>query len=179
MLNTLPDIETAASKKAIASIRQVQIVRKLTLIIPSAILLLVVIAAIFAPLLATYDPIKVTMTERFIPPAFVEGGNADHFLGTDKLGRDIFSRLIYGARISLGVSLLVIAITAGVGTVLGIVSGSSGGRMDNFLMRVTDISLSFPPILVRGGFFHYDNRLSQILCGSLIYFPNEVKAKMI
>jgi peptide/nickel transport system permease protein len=148
MLNIIPDMGATAGQRAAASIRRVQIVRWLTLLIPAAILLLVVIAAIFAPLLAPYDPVKTSMTERFIPPAFVEGGSTNHLLGTDNLGRDIFSRIIHGSRISLGVSLLVIAITAGVGTILGIISGFSGGRTDNFLMRVTDISLSFPPILI-------------------------------
>jgi peptide/nickel transport system permease protein len=148
MLNITPDIQTAAGKRAVASIRRVQIVRQLTLIIPATILLLVVVAAIFAPLIAPHDPIKVTMTDRLLPPAFVEGGKADYLLGTDNLGRDIFSRIIYGARISLSVSLLVIAITAGAGTAIGILSGFSGGRLDSLLMRITDVSLSFPPILI-------------------------------
>ena len=148
MLNITPNIEFTAGKGDVSHLKRLRIVRLLTLIIPSAILFLVVIAAIFAPLLAPHDPIKTSMTERFVPPAFVEGGSVNHLLGTDNLGRDIFSRLIYGTRISLCVSLLVIAITAGVGTILGIISGFSGGRIDNLLMRVTDVSLSFPAILI-------------------------------
>jgi peptide/nickel transport system permease protein len=71
-----------------------------------------------------------------------------HFLGTDTLGRDILSRAIYGARVSLSVSLLAIAITASIGTVLGIISGYLGGRTDAFIMRITDIAMAFPPLLL-------------------------------
>jgi peptide/nickel transport system permease protein len=117
-------------------------------IIPVVILTLLVICAIFAPLLAPYNPTVNSLTDRNLPPFFVKGGSTAHFLGTDGFGRDILSRVIYGARISLSVSLLVILITASIGTVLGIFSGYTGGRWDSFLMRVTDVSLAFPAILI-------------------------------
>jgi len=128
--------------------RTARVMRSLTLYIPVAILLLLIITAIFAPWLAPQDPNKVVMTERRLPPAFVEGGSMNHFLGTDKLGRDILSRAIYGARISLSVSLLVIGITAAVGTILGIAAGYLGGRTEAFLMRFTDISMAFPGLVL-------------------------------
>jgi len=121
---------------------------RLTFIIPAAILLMVVIMAIFAPLLAPYPYDQIALTERLLPPAFMEGGSTAHILGTDLVGRDILSRIIYGAQISLSVSLVVIFITASIGTVLGIMSGYLGGRLDAFLMRVTDMSLAFPAILI-------------------------------
>ena len=82
-------------------------------------LLLLVVAAIFAPQLAPYDPLHTSLTERLRPPVFA-GGTAAHLLGTDKLGRDVLSRIIFGSRVSLSVSLLVILITARIGTTLGI-----------------------------------------------------------
>jgi peptide/nickel transport system permease protein len=112
------------------------------------VLIIVVIMAIFAPWLAPYPYDQINMSDRLMPPFFMEEGSTSHILGTDHLGRDIMSRVIFGARISLSVSVLVIAITASIGTALGIVSGYLGGRTDAFLMRVTDISLAFPAILI-------------------------------
>jgi peptide/nickel transport system permease protein len=121
---------------------------RLTFIIPAVILVGVIIMALFAPLLAPYPYDQIALSERLMPPAFMEGGSTAHLLGTDLVGRDILSRLIYGAQISLSVSLVVILITAGIGTILGIIAGYMGGRMDAFLMRVTDMSLAFPAILI-------------------------------
>ena len=129
-------------------VRRIRIFRQMTFAIPAAVLLLLVLTAIFAPLLTPYPPTKIAMTERLLPPAFVDGGSTAHPLGTDLIGRDVLSRVIHGARVSLSVSLLVILITASIGTVLGIVAGYLGGRTDAFLMRVTDISLAFPAILL-------------------------------
>lgn len=158
MKEQTPQVEALALGRSVeSSIRRVHTIRKLTLFIPLAILLMLVIAALAADLgwlglpdvgLAPYDPVKPSMRDRFLPPFWVEGGSTAHLLGTDNLGRDILSRAIYGARISLSVSLLVIAITASIGAVLGIMSGYLGGRTDNVLMRVTDVSLSFPAILI-------------------------------
>jgi peptide/nickel transport system permease protein len=128
--------------------RQKRIFSNLTFIIPSVVLFLLVIMAIFAPLLAPYPYDQISMPDRLMPPFFISGGSTAHILGTDNIGRDVLSRVIYGAQISLSISLIVIAITSSIGTVLGIISGYTGGRTDAFLMRVTDISLAFPPILV-------------------------------
>jgi peptide/nickel transport system permease protein len=121
---------------------------ELTFIIPVVVLSLLVLAAIFADLIAPYSPIETSLIDRLKPPAFAAGGSGAHILGTDDLGRDILSRVIFGTRISLTVSLLVIIITSSVGTILGIIAGYLGGRTDTLLMRVTDVSLSFPAILL-------------------------------
>jgi peptide/nickel transport system permease protein len=117
-------------------------------IIPVTILSLLVLTAIFADFIAPYDPVETSLTARLLPPSFVSGGNPAYFLGTDGLGRDVLSRIIFGSRVSLSVAVMVIVITAGIGTILGIIAGYLGGRTEAFLMRVTDISLSFPAILI-------------------------------
>ena len=138
----------ARPKKAHGLSIGARLVQKLTFVIPVAILSILVITAIFAPLLAPHNPIQTNMLERRLPPAFMEGGSGAHLLGTDDLGRDILSRLIYGGRVSLSVALLVIFITAAVGTIMGVISGYLGGRIDGFLMRLTDVAMSFPALLV-------------------------------
>jgi peptide/nickel transport system permease protein len=115
--------------------------------IPAAVLVLMIVAAIFAPQVSPYDPLQTSLTQRLQPPAFA-GGTGAHLLGTDKLGRDVLSRIIFGARVSLSVSLLVIVITSTIGTALGILGGYFGGWVDSLLMRITDISLAFPFILI-------------------------------
>jgi peptide/nickel transport system permease protein len=107
-----------------------------------------VIPAVFAPLVAPYDPLKGSLANRLKPPVWQQGGSIDYPLGTDKLGRDILSRLIYGARVSLAVSMVAIFVGGILGTALGLISGYFGGRTDSLIMRLVDISLSFPTILV-------------------------------
>jgi peptide/nickel transport system permease protein len=99
-------------------------------------------------LISPYSPTQIAMSERLTPPFFLEGGSIKHIFGTDALGRDVFSRIIYGARISLSFSLLVIFITGTIGTFLGIISGYFGGRIDSLVMRITDIALSIPGLLI-------------------------------
>ena len=133
-------------------IRRVRIIRSLMFIIPVTILTLLVLSAIFAEFLAPYDPDKINMTHRLRPPIFFERGikkgSAEHILGTDKLGRDILSRVIFGARVSLSVSLIVILINSTIGTILGISAGYIGGRFEALIMRIVDISMAIPPILI-------------------------------
>jgi peptide/nickel transport system permease protein len=121
---------------------------KMTFLLPVIVLGILIIAAIFAPFISPHDPYQGVLSDRLSPPAFVPGGNPAYLLGTDLLGRDILSRIIWGSRISLSVSLLVIAITAAVGTAMGIAAGFLGGRVDAFLMRITDIAMAFPGILI-------------------------------
>jgi peptide/nickel transport system permease protein len=118
-------------------------------LVPLAMLtLLLVIPAALAPLVAPYDPLKGSLANRLRPPVWQQGGSIDYPLGTDKLGRDILSRIIYGARVSLAVSLAAIVVGGVLGTALGLTSGYFGGRVDAVIMRLVDISLSFPTILV-------------------------------
>jgi peptide/nickel transport system permease protein len=138
----------AANRKEERDIRRRRIVSNLTFIIPVAILTLFVLVSIFAPFLAPHSPTKTSLPNRLLPPFFMEGGKATYLLGTDMVGRDILSRVIYGARVSLSVSLLVIFITALVGTILGIIAGYLGGNVDTILMRTTDTCLAIPGILI-------------------------------
>ncbi|HWO89747.1 MAG TPA: ABC transporter permease [Gemmatimonadales bacterium] len=118
-------------------------------LIPLGILLfLLVIPAIFAPWVAPHEPFQGTLSNRLTPPFWQEGGSMEHILGTDKLGRDMLSRIIYGARVSLTVSLIAIFVGGIIGTVLGLISGYFGGRTDAVIMRLVDISLSLPTILL-------------------------------
>src|SRR6266851_6170009 len=127
--------------------RRWDIFLQLNFCLPAAVLLLLVVAALLAPQVSPYDPLQTSLTQRLQPPAFA-GGTWAHVLGTDKLGRDVLTRIIFGARVSLSVSLLVILITATIGTTLGILGGYLGGFVDSLLMRITDISLAFPGILI-------------------------------
>jgi peptide/nickel transport system permease protein len=118
-------------------------------LVPAALLmLLLVIPAVFAPQVAPHDPLEGSLSQRLTPPAWQEGGTTKYLLGTDKLGRDLLSRIIYGARVSLMVSLIAIFVGGIIGTVLGLMSGYFGGRTDAVIMRLVDISLALPTILL-------------------------------
>ena len=117
--------------------------------VPLALLVfLLLVPAALAPQIAPYDPLRGSLAKRLKPPVWMEGGSADHLLGTDKLGRDILSRMILGARVSLAVSLIAIVVGGIIGVALGLVSGYFGGKTDALLMRLVDISLSLPTILL-------------------------------
>jgi len=141
----LPELVVDASPSRPA--RRWDIFLKPNFLIPTIVLVLMIGAAIFAPYIAPYDPNQTSLSARLQPPSFA-GGTSAHLLGTDKLGRDVLSRIIYGARVSLSISLLVILITGTIGTALGIIGGYLGGATDGAMMRITDISLAFPGILI-------------------------------
>ena len=105
-------------------------------------LLLICLAAIFAPLIAPYDPIQIKLSLKLKPPSL------EHLMGTDHFGRDIFSRMLYGARTSLSVGLLVVGFAFAFGVPLGLASGYFGGGVDNLMMRLVDAFLAFPPLLL-------------------------------
>ncbi|MBG9389369.1 ABC transporter permease [Caenimonas aquaedulcis] len=110
-----------------------------------------VFCAVFANLVAPhhpYDLATLELSDAFLPPSWVEGGNAKYWLGTDDQGRDILSVLMYGARISLLVGVASVILSMLIGVTLGLVAGFVGGRTDAFIMRVCDVILSFPAILV-------------------------------
>lgn len=118
-------------------------------LVPLALLIFcLVIPAVAAPLVAPHDPLRGSLAKRLKPPAWQQGGTMEYPLGTDKLGRDILSRMIHGARVSLMVSMIAIFVGGTIGTGLGLVSGYFGGRVDSLLMRLVDISLSLPTILL-------------------------------
>ncbi len=109
---------------------------------------IIVLAALFAPLVAPHHPNDQSLDDRLSPPMWQEGGTFGHILGTDKLGRDILSRLIYGARVSLIIAGAVLAISGISGLVIGIVAGYFGGRVDAVLMRIVDAFIAMPGILI-------------------------------
>ncbi|MBW6455423.1 MAG: ABC transporter permease [Trueperaceae bacterium] len=113
-----------------------------SLVIGGAIVLLMVFAAVFAPLLTPYDPIKLDIRGRFQAPSTI------HWFGTDQYGRDVFTRVLYGARYDLLIAVLAVALAAGVGTPLGMLAGYFRGWTDVVIMRVMDLLLAFPNILL-------------------------------
>jgi ABC-type dipeptide/oligopeptide/nickel transport system permease subunit len=115
----------------------------------AAIFLLVLLfVSVFAPYVAPQDPATQDLMLRLRPPAWNEKGIAKYLLGTDQLGRDVLSRMIYGSRVSLIVGAAVIVISGAFGTVVGLVSGYFGGQIDNILMRIVDLQTAFPGLLV-------------------------------
>lgn len=103
---------------------------------------LVVICAILAPIIAPFEPTKINFKDKLVPPG------VEHWFGTDALGRDIFSRIVYGARTSLMIGLIVLAVSIVIGLPIGLVAGYFGGKVDHLLMRISDVFLAFPPLLL-------------------------------
>jgi peptide/nickel transport system permease protein len=117
-------------------------------VIPAAIMFVIVFGAVFAPLLAPYEPQKGDLRARNIPPVWLDGGDSAHWLGTDNLGRDMYSRMLYGARISLFVAAVAVTFGLIAGTTTGIVAGYYGGMVDEILMRLVDLWSSLPFLLI-------------------------------
>jgi peptide/nickel transport system permease protein len=113
-----------------------------------AILFVTIVIAIFAPFIAPHDPIAQTLGVRLLPPSWMQGGRPDYLLGTDHLGRDYLSRLIYGSRISLIVGFSTMLIAGAIGSALGFVGGYFGGRVDDMVTYVINCRLSMPGLLV-------------------------------
>jgi len=107
-----------------------------------------VLLAAVAPALAPADPVKNDLLARLTPPMWMDGGSAHHPLGTDTLGRDVVSRLLYGARVSLVVGFSAVILAGALGVVLGLVAGYYGGRIDDALMRLGDVQLAFPALVL-------------------------------
>jgi peptide/nickel transport system permease protein len=116
-------------------------------IIPLVIIVAFVSTAVLADVLTSHSPVKVSLPKRLRPPAWVDGGSWTHPLGTDTLGRDILTRLIYGARVSLLVAALTLILGGGLGVALGLLAGYHGGRLESLIMRAADITMAFPIIL--------------------------------
>lgn len=109
---------------------------------------LLFLIAVFAPLIAPYDPAAQNIIARLKPPAWLEGGSWDHILGTDHLGRDVLSRLLHGSRISLFVGFATVLLAGSFGVLMGLISGYAGGRTDQFITAVTDTQVAFPGLLL-------------------------------
>lgn len=112
------------------------------------IILAVILCALLAPWLATHDPASVEPLKRLKPPVWLDGGESEYWLGTDNLGRDIWSRIVYGARVSLIVGVGAVLVSGMIGAVLGLLSGYYGRWINAIIMRVADSFLAIPSILL-------------------------------
>ncbi|MFC3393835.1 ABC transporter permease [Brenneria rubrifaciens] len=112
------------------------------------ILAVIIVAAIFAPIISPHDPYAQDVSQRLIPPVWHEKGSWEHVLGTDKLGRDYLSRLLYGARVSMIIGLVAVVVSGFIGVTLGVLAGYFGGRVDSVVSYILTVRLSMPVILV-------------------------------
>ncbi|PYN96558.1 MAG: peptide ABC transporter permease [Candidatus Rokuibacteriota bacterium] len=117
-------------------------------VVSIAIVVLFVAAAILAPLLSPGDPYEQSLRNRFRPPVWEERGSWAHPLGTDRLGRDLLSRIVWGSRVSLAAGVVTVLLASAFGAAVGLVAGYYGGRVDATLMRITDATMAFPVILL-------------------------------
>ena len=122
--------------------------RRPSVVLGLAIVALLLLCTLFAGLLAPHDPNAIAPSEKFLPPAWEEGGDASFLLGTDQLGRDVLSRLIYGARTSLTIAGVAVVLAAAFGIAMGMLSGFYRGWVDTVIMRLADVQLAFPFILL-------------------------------
>jgi len=113
-----------------------------------AVMLLVVASAVCAPWIAPYSPVTVDIQHRLGPPAWMEGGTRAHLLGTDQIGRDLLSRVIYGGRVSLLIGTAAVLVSSGIGVLLGLAAGYFAGRIDWTIMTLVNVMLTFPFVLL-------------------------------
>lgn len=143
---TAIDPATAPAAKALRKPRRRGV--NLPLVAGAIIVGLILFCALAADWIAPMDPYTQNLAGRMLPPSWVEGGVAEHFLGTDALGRDYLSRLIYGARVSLGIGLSIVAISGTIGVSLGILAGYFGGRVDTLVTYLVTVRLALPAVIV-------------------------------
>ena len=141
-------------------------------LIPAGIMALMIASAIFAPLIAPFDPEKGFLGDREIPPFWGEEGSFKHLLGTDQQGRDIFSRVVFGARISMIIVLIVVTIGGVIGTILGIVAAWYGRHIDEVIMRIALVTVivfgqSFTIVIVLLAMFSWNAYTRQIRADAL------------
>lgn len=142
------EAKTSASSVSRSSRSLIELIK---LVLPSALVLLIIACACFAPLLTPYQPNAQNLSVRLLPPSWEIAGTADHLLGTDGLGRDILTRILYGAQVSLSVGALAVLGRLLVGVVIGLVAGYFGGWILTFFMRLGDIQLALPALVLAMG----------------------------
>ena len=125
-----------------------EVVKRPSALAGGILLLLILMASISFPFLYHTDPLAQDLMARFTPPVWQSGGTWRHLLGTDNLGRDVLSRLLYGSRVSLLVGFTAVFVAELVGIVLGLISGYYGGKIDSFIMRIADIFMAYPFMLL-------------------------------
>jgi peptide/nickel transport system permease protein len=133
---------------AVARRRSGRLLRNPGLALGAVIVGFVTVVAILGPWLAPHDPFAIDLSRRLVPPAWMEGGTPGHPLGTDQLGRDYLSRLIYGARISMVIGVLTVVTSGLIGTTMGVLGGYFGGRVDDAVVFAITARLSIPVVLV-------------------------------
>lgn len=155
MLTSMVDtVQTEVTGKALSKSttqleRAIRLFRRSRTAIAGAILVVfLIVVALAAPLVAPHDPVKQDLMHALAPPAWAQEGSGDYLLGTDQYGRDILSRIIYGARVTLVAAFLSALSAAIFGTVLGLLAGYYGGRVDTLIMRIVDVQLGFPLVLL-------------------------------
>jgi peptide/nickel transport system permease protein len=121
--------------------------RRWFLLVPVAIITMMVTTAVLAEFLTPYSSTEISLANRLRPPFWEKGGSLEHPLGTDPMGRDLLTRMIYGARVSLVVAVLALLVGGGIGAALGLIAGYFGGRLDALIMRIADTTMAFPIIL--------------------------------
>jgi peptide/nickel transport system permease protein len=142
----LPRTPDLGRSEAWALLRR--LIRRRTALFGLVVVAAVILAALLAPSLAPFDPVAQDIGQRLKPPGWAGSDSRAHWLGTDQLGRDILGRILFGARIALVVGLAAVAIAGTLGLAIGLVSGYFGGRVDDLFMRLADIQLAFPFILL-------------------------------
>ncbi|MGA7876085.1 MAG: ABC transporter permease [Desulfoferrobacter sp.] len=125
-----------------------EVARRRSALVGGILLCFIVLASVSFPLFYHIDPLEQDLLARFTPPFWQHGGSLAHLLGTDNLGRDVLSRILYGSRVSLLVGFSAVVVAELVGILLGLVSGYYGGRLDNLIMRVADIFMAYPFMLL-------------------------------
>ena len=138
--SAIQPIKVSVGEKVLASLKGAPV-------IPLFIIVVFTLSAILADVITFHDAYKVSLPDRLIPPFWQDGGSLTHPLGTDPLGRDILTRIIYGTRVSIIIAGAALTIGGGVGTLIGLTAGYYGGKIDTLLMRLADITLAFPLIL--------------------------------
>ncbi|MBC8280283.1 MAG: ABC transporter permease [Chloroflexi bacterium] len=133
-------VKVSAWKKVLAALKGAPL-------IPLFIIVVFTLSALLADLITFHDAYKVSLPDRLIPPFWQDGGTISHPLGTDPLGRDVLTRIIYGTRVSIIIAGAALTIGGGFGTLVGLTAGFYGGKIDTLLMRLADITLAFPLIL--------------------------------
>jgi peptide/nickel transport system permease protein len=125
-----------------------EVARRPSALVGGMMITVILLVSLAFPLIYQVDPLEQELMARLTPPAWQDGGNADHLLGTDNLGRDVLSRLLYGSRVSLLVGFAAVLVAAIAGIFLGLFSGYYGGKLDSLIMRVADIFMAYPFMLL-------------------------------
>jgi peptide/nickel transport system permease protein len=139
--------ETVEAQLRLSPVKRFVASRRWFLLIPLAIITVMVATAVLADFLTPYSATDISLSDRLRPPFWEPGGSLAHPLGTDPMGRDLLTRMIYGARVSLLVAVLALLVGGGIGAALGLIAGYYGGRLDALVMRVADTTMAFPIIL--------------------------------